>query len=110
MQQNQRKDENEKVVKKEQSPRKKGAKKRKRKRGAQPGNKNAVGHGAPYGNQNAVKHGLYSAGFYMIPHTPENIKVYEFMKKNGFEDTIKNFNACKKLLNKIEQAEQKLKS
>ena len=32
----------------------------KRKRGGQPGNKNAVGHGAPKGNQNAVKHGLFS--------------------------------------------------
>lgn len=33
----------------------------KRKRGGQPGNKNAVGNrgGAPYGNQNAVKHGGY---------------------------------------------------
>lgn len=33
---------------------------RKKKRGAQPGNKNAVGHGAPKGNQNAIKHGLFS--------------------------------------------------
>lgn len=33
---------------------------RKRKLGAQPGNKNAVGHGAPKGNQNARKHGLFS--------------------------------------------------
>lgn len=32
----------------------------KRKHGAQPGNKNAVGHGAPKGNQNAIKHGLFS--------------------------------------------------
>ena len=32
----------------------------KKKRGAQPGNKNAVGHGAPKGNQNATKHGLFS--------------------------------------------------
>ena len=32
----------------------------KRKRGGQPGNKNAVGHGAPNGNQNATKHGLFS--------------------------------------------------
>ena len=32
----------------------------KRKRGGQPGNKNAVGHGAPKGNQNAMKHGLFS--------------------------------------------------
>lgn len=31
-----------------------------KKRGGQPGNKNAVGHGAPKGNQNAVKHGLFS--------------------------------------------------
>lgn len=32
----------------------------KKKRGGQPGNKNAVGHGAPKGNQNALKHGLFS--------------------------------------------------
>lgn len=32
----------------------------KKKRGGQPGNKNAVGHGAPRGNQNATKHGLFS--------------------------------------------------
>lgn len=49
----------------------------KKKRGGQPGNKNALGHGAPYGNQNAVghgapvgnknaeKHGLYSR--YLVP-------------------------------------------
>jgi len=36
----------------------------KRKRGGQPGNKNAVGHGAPFGNRNALKHGLYT------PFTP----------------------------------------
>lgn len=36
----------------------------KRKRGGQPGNKNALGNrggGAPYGNKNAVTHGAYSA-------------------------------------------------
>lgn len=32
----------------------------KKKRGGQPGNKNAVGRGAPKGNQNATKHGLFS--------------------------------------------------
>lgn len=32
----------------------------KKKRGGQPGNKNAIGHGAPKGNQNATKHGLFS--------------------------------------------------
>lgn len=29
----------------------------KRKRGGQPGNRNAAGHGAPLGNKNAVGHG-----------------------------------------------------
>lgn len=33
---------------------------RKRKRGGQPGNKNAVGHGAPVGNKNAEKFGFFS--------------------------------------------------
>lgn len=32
----------------------------KRKQGAQPGNKNAVGHGAPKGNKNAEKFGFFS--------------------------------------------------
>lgn len=32
----------------------------KRKRGGQPGNKNAVGHGAPVGNKNAEKYGFFS--------------------------------------------------
>lgn len=32
----------------------------KRKRGGQPGNKNAQGHGPPKNNQNATKHGLFS--------------------------------------------------
>ena len=32
----------------------------KRKRGAPPGNKNAVGHGAPKGNKNAEKYGFFS--------------------------------------------------
>lgn len=34
--------------------------KQKRKRGGQPGNKNAKGAGAPIGNHNAEKHGIYS--------------------------------------------------
>ncbi|MEA5057760.1 MAG: phage terminase small subunit [Anaerotignum propionicum] len=33
----------------------------KRKRGGQPGNKNAVGAGAPFGNMNAQTHGAYTA-------------------------------------------------
>lgn len=73
----------------------------KKKRGAPFNNKNAVGHGAPYGNQNAVKHGFYCAGCFYIPHTPDNIRVFEFMKKHGFKNNIENFNACKKLLNKL---------
>lgn len=32
----------------------------KRKKGGQPGNKNAVGHGAPIGNKNAEKYGFFS--------------------------------------------------
>jgi len=36
------------------------SKREKRKKGAQPGNKNAVGHGAPPKNKNAEKHGLFS--------------------------------------------------
>src|SRR5690606_36034522 len=32
----------------------------KKKKGGQPGNKNAVGHGAPKENKNAEKHGFFS--------------------------------------------------
>lgn len=39
---------------------KKKAERSKRKRGGQPGNKNAVGHGAPAGNKNAETHGFFS--------------------------------------------------
>lgn len=38
---------------------KKRTERSKRKQGAQPGNKNAVGHGGPPGNSKAVKHGLF---------------------------------------------------
>ena len=36
-----------------------------RRRGGQPGNRNAAGHGAPRGNQNALKHGLYERLWYI---------------------------------------------
>lgn len=39
-------------------------KQNKKKRGGQPGNKNAVGSGAPVGNKNAYKHGVYSKIYY----------------------------------------------
>ena len=49
----------------------------KRKRGGQPGNKNAVGNrggGAPYGNTNAVTHGAYST--------------WEILKRMRQDDTL----------------------
>ncbi len=39
---------------------KKNAKRSKKKKGGQPGNKNAVGHGPPKENKNAEKHGFFS--------------------------------------------------
>lgn len=52
----------------------------KRKRGGQPGNKNAVGHGAPKGNQNATKHGLFSR------YLPEDTR--EIFFSLDFEDPL----------------------
>ena len=48
----------------ENAPKKNEGAPSKRKRGAPPGNKNAVGAGAPPGNKNALKHGGYSAVYW----------------------------------------------
>ena len=47
----------------------------KRKRGGQPGNRNAVGHGAPWGNTNAYKHGVYER--LKLPPTVNNLGIPE---------------------------------
>lgn len=74
----------------------------KKKRGGQPGNKNAVGnhggapcgnrnaagHGAPYGNKNALKHGLYET--ILLPNTI-NLLAARIMERKGMEPTLKNF-------------------
>lgn len=73
-----------------------------RRRGGQPGNKNAVGnkggapignrnaagHGAPLGNKNAVKHGLYES---IILPTPLHRLVVRIIERNGMEPTLANF-------------------
>lgn len=46
-----------------------------KKRGGQPGNKNAKGHGPPRNNQNAVTHGLFSK--YIPPETLELMGMLE---------------------------------
>lgn len=46
----------------------------KRKRGGQPGNKNAKGHGGPVGNLKALKHGAYQTIYYdMLPADEKDI-------------------------------------
>lgn len=77
--------------------------KKKRNRGGQPNNKNAVGYGAPYGNKNAVKHGCYkNPNQFLIginpPDTPINRQVREYIEKNNMDRTIEVFNAVKKML------------
>lgn len=72
----------------------------KRKRGGQPGNRNAVGHGAPYGNQNAVGHGApignknaEKFGFYsrfLLP-TPIDNAVADFILDRGEKLTMERF-------------------
>lgn len=49
-----------------------------KKRGGQPGNKNAVGHGGtgPPGNKNAVKHGVYET-IYLEALPPEERSIFE---------------------------------
>lgn len=71
----------------------------KRKRGGQPGNKNAagnhggapignqnaVGHGAPFCNKNALKHGFYSR--FLLP-TPLNRKIVHAMELAGMKPSV----------------------
>ena len=78
----------------------------KRKRGGQPGNKNAignrggapvgnrnaVGYGAPYGNKNAVKTGEYES---IILPTEFNRVVVRIMERKGMTPTWENFYAVK---------------
>ena len=52
-----------------------------KKRGGQPGNKNAVGHGAPKGNKNAEKHGFFSR--YLPEETMDILQ--ELQKKNPLD-------------------------
>ena len=70
--------------------------------GAPEGNKNAAGFGAPYGNQNGKRHGLYCKNQVYIPYTPENLLVFEAMKKDGIDFDVwgihKLFNNYKKML------------
>lgn len=82
----------------------------KKKKGGQPGNKNAVGHGAPFGNKNAVgfgapygsknatKHGLFTNPYVYIPPTPVNQIVFQKMIDDDIEMTVDNFNAYKKAM------------
>lgn len=77
--------------------------KRRRKKGGQPGNKNAIGnkggaprgnknasgHGAPHGNRNAVIHGLYShIGIYA--RSPFNYKALSKSDKAIFDEILKD--------------------
>jgi len=53
----------------------------KKKRGGQPGNKNAVGHGAPPKNKNAEKHGFFSK---YLPEETMNI-IQEIQEKDPLD-------------------------
>ncbi|MGG1481321.1 phage terminase small subunit [Bacillus smithii] len=55
----------------------------KQKRGAPPGNKNAVGHGPPKGNQNALKHGFFSK---YIPE--ETLEIMGMLEEKSPADLI----------------------
>ena len=68
-----------------------------KKRGAQPGNRNAVGHGAPIGNQNAVGHGA--------PEGNQNRRVHGGYSKIFFDTLSKDE---KKLIESMEPDEENL--
>lgn len=61
---------------------------KKRSKGAQPNNKNAVGHGAPVKNKNAEKHGFFSK--YLPKDTLEIIQ--EIEQKNPLDILWENIN------------------
>ena len=63
--------------------------------GAPPGNRNAAGHGAPLRNKNAVTHGLYEN--ILLP-TPFNQLVVRIMERKGMAPTWKNFHEVRKQL------------
>jgi len=54
-----------------------------KKRGGQPGNKNALGHGPPKGNQNALKHGFFSK---YIPE--ETLEIMGMLEEKSPADLI----------------------
>lgn len=78
-----------------------------RKRGGQPGNRNAAGHGAPFGNKNASghgapignknaeKHGLYST--YIVP-TYLDYLVADVIVARGEKLTLDKFLSVKNSL------------
>lgn len=62
--------------------------KKRRKRGGQPGNKNAVGGGAPYGNKNAETHGAYST-VHLADLTPEERSYIESITLDTSENLLR---------------------
>lgn len=62
--------------------------KQRRKRGGQPGNKNAVGGGAPYGNKNAETHGAYSS-IHLADLAPEERAYIESITLNTSENLLR---------------------
>lgn len=54
-----------------------------KKRGGQPGNKNALGNGPPKGNQNAIKHGFFSK---YIPQ--ETLEIMRMLEEKSPADLI----------------------
>ncbi len=88
-----------------------------RKRGGQPGNRNAVGHGAPSGNQNAVGHGApfgnanaFKHGRYSIYRDSYNrelkLAALNFMDRNHIPLTLANMEICIGILQDLRKVRQ----
>ena len=87
----------------------------KKKRGGQPGNKNAVGHGAPKGNKNAAGHGApygncnaMQHGKYSI-YRPENrrelyLAALNYMDRNHIPITRDNMLRCASILSGLRES------
>lgn len=80
--------------------------KQRRKRGGQPGNKNAVGAGAPYGNKNAETHGAYST-VHLADLTPEERAYIESITLDTSENMLRELQL---LIAKEEDLKKRIKA
>lgn len=75
---------------KQREKKKSNVTKSKRKRGGQPGNKNAVGSGAPKGNNNNYKHGIYERIYWdtLDDEEMEMLQAMQYEEENLLQEQI----------------------